>query len=323
MEMQEITVGFNNMRALRVHLNEGDSHCTCGCASVCSSPPSDGPATGVVCCQAESHTYKRSTHLWKRSLCSLPEGSDWHSIKCLKGQCGECGFFLIPICDREIDPHTSTMMTWRRFEMVSAGSRTKTGEPKQVIRLEYKVTRPREFLEYAAPKMKQFVWHQHVAHWQDVQFKESVQNLKEGEILSLIDFAENYSFRNQNEIQSEHWFNFQLTILVHITYQVNSDWNPLDPQSKRLHTDYNYYISDDRVHDSLFVQHCLTLHWKALVSSGRCPVRHIVWSDGCAAQFKGAKAWFYVSRYVQSMIFSWHDQIHSVQLLFVLGAHID
>ena len=147
--------------------------------------------------------------------------------------------------------------------------------------------------------------------------------MKEGKILSLIDFAENYSFRNQNEIQSEHWFNFQLTILVHITYQVNSDWNPLDPQSKRLHTDYNYYISDDRVHDSLFVQHCLTLHWKALVSSKRCLVRHIVWSDGCAAQFKGAKAWFYVSRYVQSMIFSWHDQIHSVQLLFVLGAHID
>ena len=180
--------------------------------------------------------------------------------------------------------------------MVSAGSKTRKGDPKQVIRLEYKVTIPRDFLIYAAPKMKQFVWHQFVACWQDCQFKNSVQNLKQGEMLSLVDFAQNYSYKGQNEIQSQHWFSFQCTILVHITYQINASHNPDDPKSKRLQTQYHYYISDDRVHDSLYVQHCLLLHWQSMVAVGNIPSRHIVWSDGCALQFKGAKAWFFVAR---------------------------
>jgi hypothetical protein len=40
-------------------------------------------------------------------------------------------------------------------------------------------------------------------------------------ILSQIDFAENYSFEMQNEIQSMHWHSFQITILVHITFNVD------------------------------------------------------------------------------------------------------
>jgi len=51
--------------------------------------------------------------------------------------------------------------------------------------------------------------------------------LKEGEVLSLIDFIENYYSKREDEIQEQHWFNFQLSILVHITYQVNPTLNPL------------------------------------------------------------------------------------------------
>jgi len=40
-------------------------------------------------------------------------------------------------------------------------------------------------------------------------------------ILSQIDFAENYSFEMQNEIQSMHWHSFQITILVHITFNAD------------------------------------------------------------------------------------------------------
>ena len=37
-------------------------------------------------------------------------------------------------------------------------------------------------------------------------------------------------------------------------------------------------------------------HWEELKLAGKTPTRHIVWSDGCAAQFQGATAWFFVSR---------------------------
>jgi len=190
-------------------------------------------------------------------------------------------------------------MTWRRFEMIQAGQ-SKSGDPRTVIRLEYKVTNPRSFLAYAKPKITQFVLHQFVAKWQDTQFKKSLDVLKDGEVMSLIDFAENYSFKGQDEIQSQHWFNFQLTILVHITYRKNPTFNPADQWSKKVITDYFYYISDDRVHDSLFVQHCLTLHWEHITEAGNLPQQHRVWSDGCSAQFKGSKVWFFVARLVDS-----------------------
>jgi hypothetical protein len=51
------------------------------------------------------------------------------------------------------------------------------------------------FLVYATPKVCDLVLHNHVAQWQDSQYKLCLKQLREGEIMSLIDFAENYSFK--------------------------------------------------------------------------------------------------------------------------------
>ena len=92
-------------------------------------------------------------------------------------------------------------MTWRRFEKVLAG-KTRAGEPKHVLHLEYKSSIPRMFMAWVVPKIRHFVFHQHQAKWQDAIYKSSLALLQLGEVLSLIDFAENYSFKGQNEIQS-------------------------------------------------------------------------------------------------------------------------
>lgn len=91
-------------------------------------------------------------------------GTEWHHLECVKGECPECGFYLLPICETELDPQNSRTMSWRRFEMVPAGF-TRKGEPKTVIRLEYKVTTPRSFLAFAKPKIARFILHQFVASW--------------------------------------------------------------------------------------------------------------------------------------------------------------
>jgi hypothetical protein len=88
----------------------------------------------------------------------------------------------------------------------------------------------------------------------------SLEMLKEGEVLSFIDFTKNYFSKHQDEIQ-KHWFNFQLSILVHIIYQVNPAWDPLDLNSLQLITKYHYYLLNDRKHDNQFVQHAFSLHW--------------------------------------------------------------
>jgi hypothetical protein len=45
------------------------------------------------------------------------------------------------------------------------------------------------------------------------------------------------------------------------------------------------------------VQHYFGLHWRYMDSNGYAPETHIVWSDGCAAQFKSSKPWYFVSCY--------------------------
>jgi hypothetical protein len=114
--------------------------------------------------------------------------------------------------------------------------------------------------------------------------------------MSVVDFAENYSFAEWNEIQEMHFSSVQVTILVYMSYRWNEEF-VRDPQSRaqKLLTEYHYYISDDPNHDMLFVKHCFDLHWKHLTDRGLFYNQHIVWSDGCAGQFKSRRTMFQVA----------------------------
>ena len=103
------------------------------------------------------------------------------------------------------------------------------------------------------------------SYWQNSQFKECINNLPTGVIVSVIDFAENYTFKVQNEVQSMHWYNDQCIILVLICY-----WR----QDGELHKKSIFYISDDKKHDTLFAQHCFKLHHANLLSLGFSFNRH-------------------------------------------------
>ena len=88
-----------------------------------------------------------------------------------------------------------------------------------------------------------------------------------------------------------HWWSNQVTILVHITYLRNST----GIVEKKLH----FYISDDKMHDTLFVQHCFILHDTWLKQKGHHFQHHWVWSDGAASQFKARRPFYFVARYYQ------------------------
>ncbi len=88
--------------------------------------------------------------------------------------------------------------------------------------------------------------------WQEKEFKPYVPNLPPNMILSCIDFSDNYAFKMQNDIQDMHWYSFHITILVHITYWINLDYDVAHPKSKIL-KEVHYYILDEKEHDTLFV----------------------------------------------------------------------
>ena len=67
-----------------------------------------------------------------------------------------------------------------------------------------------EFFE----KTQQYVKYVHVARWQDEQFRSCRDKFPIGTILSVIDFAENYTLQPQNEIQIQYYHSDQVSIMV-------------------------------------------------------------------------------------------------------------
>ncbi len=81
-----------------------------------------------------------------------------------------------------------------------------------------------------------------------------LQHIPKATIMSCINFFKNYAFEVQNEIQDMHWFNFQINILVRITYRLNPDLDESNLGSKIL-KEIHYYISNEKDH----VQHAFRL----------------------------------------------------------------
>ena len=92
-----------------------------------------------------------------------------------------------------------------------------------------------------------------------------------------------------------HWHSYQVTILVQITWFKNPTPEPHDESNKKVMTNH-FYVSDDLVHDSYFVQHCLMFYWQHVVAGGFKPKTHFIWSDGCSNLFKSKVPWSFVAQ---------------------------
>jgi hypothetical protein len=74
--------------------------------------------------------------------------------------------------------------------------------------------------------------------------------MSSNQILSFVDYVENYFFQWQNEIQSQHWFSFQVTILVHLSFRIHEHREGnLDT---KIVIEYHFYINNDKLHDNFF-----------------------------------------------------------------------
>ena len=83
--------------------------------------------------------------------------------------------------------------------------------------------------------------HHYVVKKQAEIFKQLKENLQFGECVTVLDFAENYSFLVQDAAQGFHWNNLQATIHPFAIYY-------LDGSGKLAHKSYTC-ISDHKTHD--------------------------------------------------------------------------
>ncbi len=130
-------------------------------------------------------------------------------------------------------------------------------------------------------KLNQLRRHDFIAKQQSRFCSEMKERLKDGEILVICDFAENYSVVMQDAAQSFHWNNIQVTLHPFVAYY--RDGGELKHTSLVL-------ISDCLIHDTTAV-HLFQGHLVDHLQShlGRMPSKIIYFSDGAASQYKNFK----------------------------------
>ena len=85
------------------------------------------------------------------------------------------------------------------------------------------ITTVQEFIEIFIEKLAVLLPHSYISKAQINYYKAKKEALSEGEVLITMDFAENYSFQVQNEVQGFHWTNSQVTVHPVVCYYKSSN----------------------------------------------------------------------------------------------------
>ena len=90
-----------------------------------------------------------------------------------------------------------------------------------------------DFMDKFQSQIYKYIKHSHKSRWKSLEFKHSCEVFEPSTILSVVEFAKNYTFAPQREIQNEYYYFDQVSISVHVLYrhaQANIDGRDSTPQ---------------------------------------------------------------------------------------------
>ena len=140
-----------------------------------------------------------------------------------------------------------------------------------------------DFIELLSEKLDKITSHSFIAKSQSSYLKHVKDTLSSDEAIVLGDFAENYTFVVQDEIQSYHWSKKQCSLHPVVIYYMK----------EKLEESSFCVISNDLNHDVAFVNQVMDETIRH-IKSNLCPsIRKIhYFSDGCAGQYKNCKHFY-------------------------------
>ena len=138
-----------------------------------------------------------------------------------------------------------------------------------------------EFISLLIEKLQALTTHSFIATSQAKYLKKVKEELRVDKVIVLGDFAENYKFIIQDEIQGFHWNKQSCTLHPIVTYHIKDN---------KLTERCLCFISDDLNHDTGFV-HEVMKRSADFIKEEICPEvsKMYYFSDGCAGQYKNCK----------------------------------
>ena len=167
-------------------VHHGKGHlCTC---SICCRSNEIGE------CFANQAVCQHITSMWESIMCPKPPNSEYHAKKCLMGDCSQCGVRKLTFCTNEI-AEDSRQVSVKVFMDVGTRQADAGGNEKKRKDLIVQRMKSAAFISLFSAHLTSFIKHNFVFRWQAQQFKDCFLKFPSKVVVSIIDFAENYSFK--------------------------------------------------------------------------------------------------------------------------------
>ena len=211
--------------------------------------------------------------LSRKTLCCKENGH--YRKQCIDRQCESCGTQIISDHLKEVKENWGVQsIKYSEWEYMSNQNQKK----HKIIR--EKSSTFTELCDALIKELNPFSKHIVNAQWQSKQFSILKENLPYGWLLQVLDFAENYTCVQQDEIQSAHWYHEMVTIHPIVSYFQC-------PLCQKVIKEATIYISNDKNHDSHFVHHITTNSINIFKERSLLITNLVQFTDGCASQYKG------------------------------------
>lgn len=220
----------------------------------------------------------------KMSLCD--KDSDFNKRECLERNCSMCGVHKITTHFQPLSQMSGEKtLKWKRWEARTIKCAGKDVRRQMLVEKEGSID---VLLMEFAKEMGPHANHTFVADWQRKQYRHITQNLPEGWVVSVADFAENYRCVNQDEIQSAY-YNYQQATLFTMVYHYRC------PTCKdNTVQESAVFVSSDLKHDADAVNQ-FTKQMNEHIQKKISIEHYVQFSDGCGAQFKSKKPFLHLS----------------------------
>lgn len=224
----------------------------------------------LICKSLAQHEplFLRSKHGIINNFLCTKEGT-FHQQTCIERTCNDCEHLDLTTFDNKLQLKIQTEQ-WLYKQ-------TEKGVKRKVLVQEEKMLR--ECLEIFKQQMKTMPKHLFTAQWQYTMFLQQQKTVKPGQLMTVMDFAENYRCVNQDEVQAAYWNYKQATVHPMVNYYKCDTCG-------EVVTATVVAISDDLTHDSHAVEIFIRENIKHLRSSVTNLQELVQWSDGCGVQYK-------------------------------------
>ena len=216
---------------------------------------------------------------------------------CMLGQCENCPCWLKSISAEDL----SLMVTWYQWERVvqKINGEEKSSAMKKMEKV-CKEGTVEDALEVLQEKLPQFLRHVYIKRQQTKYFEMKLEHLQADEAVIQVDFSENYACLHQDEPQTAHWSQEQVTIFP------VAIWTTSDDESQKSFSSHAL-VTDDKSHDKKVVAIFMDRVIKRLISEKGTKIKHVhIFSDGPSSQFKNKYMVNFYQKLRLNVELTWH-----------------